>query len=267
MGAFVGIFGFGVDPQRGNVYQKDDGSKIGPWKESCLRLKLKCTVLSDIYTDAYAAKHKTELLSFHRMEPVKKDGSYVEPELNKLTTADMRFMELLRYLKSPEGASVDYALLTDAHDVSFLKDPLKLMRAMDKAMGTHYLFGQDEWRPRVLMGTNPDFTAMDWGKLEWSDCFGTPMPEKFTTDKFYNCALLGGHRSVLIPFLERMKYWYQKVPLGQRFRMCDMWVFARTILEDFNEHIITGYPFHAKFKNRDTGAIAAIWHKSRMPRK
>eukprot|EP00929_Paragymnodinium_shiwhaense_P085161 TRINITY_DN45605_c0_g1_i1.p1 TRINITY_DN45605_c0_g1~~TRINITY_DN45605_c0_g1_i1.p1 ORF type:complete len:399 (-),score=95.33 TRINITY_DN45605_c0_g1_i1:546-1670(-) len=264
--SFVGIFGFGVDPQRGNKYQKDDGSKIAPWRESCERLKLKCTVLNDIYTEGYAAKNTGPHLSFHSMQPVKADGTYVEPELNKLTTSDMRFMELLRYLKSPEGSSVEYALLTDAHDVQFLRDPLKLMRAMDNAMGTHYLFGQDEWRPRVAMNNDKEFTAMNRGKSYWRDCFGTAMPEVFTTDKFYNCALLGGHRAVLIPFLERMKYWYKKVPVNQRFRMCDMFVFARTILEDFNEHIITGYPFHAKFKDSDTGAIAAIWHKSKMPK-
>jgi len=74
---------------------------------------------------------------------------------------------------------------------------------------------------------------------------------------------LGGHRSIVIPFLERMRFWYKKVPVRQRFMMCDMFVYARVIMEEFNSQIITGYPWHSKFKQiTDAGSEAVIYHKS-----
>merc|ERR1712192_19540 len=174
----------------------------------------------------------------------------------------MRFMELLRYLKT-DGANVEYALLTDGHDVTFRKDPLKLMRSIDETMESHSLFGQDDWRPRVpLDEEDTSFTALNRGISYWKDCFNTTMPEAYQADKFYNCGLLGGHRSVLVPFLERMKYWYQQVPVESRYLMCDMFIFSRTVMEDFNDHMITGYPFHAHFNIPDKDSIAAIYHKS-----
>merc|ERR1719191_2670699 len=89
------------------------------------------------------------------------NGTYLDSNLANLTTSDYRFMELLRYLKSEEGSGVEYVLLTDASDVWFHKDPMKLMRAMDGAMDTHYVYGQDEYRPRLPMSKNePEFTAM-----------------------------------------------------------------------------------------------------------
>jgi len=266
--AFTGVFGFGIDPQRGDKYAKDDPERIKSWTESCDRLKLNCLVLSDIYSDDFANEYDSNHhVSFMRMTPVLENGTYADEDLTGLTTSDMRFIQLLEYLQSPEGSKVEYALLTDASDVSFYKDPLNLMRTMDTAMDTHYLFGQDEWRPRVSMSGNPggNDTAVNRGEGYWHTCFGTEMPKDYQADKFYNCGIVGGHRTVLVPFLQRMRYWYTKVPVDVRFQMCDMFVFARTVIEDYDDHIITGYPFHSKFKNTDKGSVAAIYHKSEMP--
>eukprot|EP00929_Paragymnodinium_shiwhaense_P083221 TRINITY_DN44264_c0_g1_i1.p1 TRINITY_DN44264_c0_g1~~TRINITY_DN44264_c0_g1_i1.p1 ORF type:complete len:299 (-),score=59.88 TRINITY_DN44264_c0_g1_i1:213-1109(-) len=249
---------------RAMQYKQDEEWRIEPWRESCERLSMNCLVLSDIYTSGFGAKHATAHVSFHRMQPVSDDHKYAEPDLRGLTTADMRFIELLNYLKSEEGQDVGYALLTDASDVQFRKDPVKLMRGMDSAMNTHYLYGSDEWRPRVSMSGKPHGTdtAVLRGVDYWKACFGTEQPEGYSADKFFNCGIVGGHRSILIPFLERMRYWYTKVKEENRFLMCDMFVFSRTIIEDFDEHIVTGYPFHSKFKQVDAGSKAAIYHKS-----
>jgi hypothetical protein len=264
--AFVGVFGFGVDPQDdSNTYHHDDPEKIESWRSSCERMKMKCKVLSDIYSDKFAQKYGSEHVSFTQMRPVV-NGTFLNNDLANLTTSDYRFMELLRYLKSEEGSGVEYVLLTDASDVWFHKDPMKLMRAMDGAMGTHYVFGQDEYRPRLPMSKNePEFTAMHRTQKYWKQCFGEPMPEAFTADKFYNCAIFGGHRSVVVPFLERMYYWYTQVPVDKRFLMCDMFVFGRVAMEEYQDHIITGYPFHGKFKVADKDGISAIYHKAPLP--
>mmetsp|Transcript_75149 Transcript_75149/g.209019 ORF Transcript_75149/g.209019 Transcript_75149/m.209019 type:complete len:316 (+) Transcript_75149:90-1037(+) len=261
--AFTGIFSFGVDPQRGKPYQIDDINHILPWYDSCKKLGMTCMVLHDhVFSPSFVSNFSTEGVSFHEMLPVLENGSYTDPTLEGLTPADMRFIELLGYLKSPEGSDIEYVVLTDGHDVTFRKDPLKLMRGTDAVMDAHYIFGQEEWRPRAPGGGGGKETALGRLVPYWKDCFGTDMPEEFTYGRMPNCGFIGGHRTVLIPFLERMQHWYVQVPVQRRFIMCDMLVFMRTVMEDYGDRIVTGYPFHSKFKNSDGEELAAIYHKS-----
>merc|ERR1719152_49570 len=62
-----------------------------------------------------------------------------------------------------------------------------------------------------------------------------------------------------------MRYWYSHVPIRKRSLMCDMMVYMRTVMQDYQDRFVSGYPFHAKFKNADPRDIAAIYHKHPVP--
>eukprot|EP00401_Gymnodinium_catenatum_P068388 CAMPEP_0117516700 /NCGR_PEP_ID=MMETSP0784-20121206/31229_1 /TAXON_ID=39447 /ORGANISM="" /LENGTH=171 /DNA_ID=CAMNT_0005312553 /DNA_START=89 /DNA_END=600 /DNA_ORIENTATION=- len=109
--AFTGIFSFGIDPQRGKTYQADDFGHIRPWYDSCQNLGMTC-----IHTAGATFREFVIALEKTRQNLEKRPGDdhylphYVDQSLEKLTTADMRFIEFLDYLRSPEGSDVEYAL-------------------------------------------------------------------------------------------------------------------------------------------------------------
>ena len=59
---------------------------------------------------------------------------------------------------------------------------------------------------------------------------------------------------------------YAKVPEANRFLMCDMLVYMRVVLEDFDDVMISGYPFHARFKSQSAMVKehAFIYHKANI---
>lgn len=265
---------FGIDPQRGNVYQHDLASHLGDWPASCVRSHTNCIVLhDDVYSDAFVAEQRSKYSPFVTFERI--DGR-PPADLEKLTTSDMRFFAFEALLKRrPE---IEYAVLTDAHDVWFRSNPATYMRAVDGLTGgAHHVYGQEEYRPTLPFdGREEEHTAnftglglsvnTPLGRLVpyFHSCFHEDMPYKFKYSRMLNCAILGGHRSVLFDFLSQMRYWYQKVPLGARFLMCDMLVYMRVGLGDFHDRLVTGYPWHARFKSGGFhyNETAVIYHKN-----
>jgi len=156
-----------------------------------------------------------------------------------------------------------YVVLTDSRDVVFGRDPFKLMRAMDKAMNTTYVFVQDEWRPNLdLEIPGQNLTAWERMSGYYQMCFGEEMPPQWTTGKMMNCGALGGHVTAMISLLRSMRANYAKVRDSARPLMCDMPVVQRAVFEDFQDLVVSGYPFNGKFKHPDTHEVAAVLHKS-----
>lgn len=261
--AFVSVFGFGPDPQRATVYDRDDIGHVELWKDSIERLNMNGVVLhDDVYTPQFVSEQHSPV-QFKYMN-VRWQGLYTDPKLQNLTTSDWRFIAMHDYLTEHKD-ELGYVLLTDGHDVAFRTDPFKYMRAVDDALGHGYVFGQEEWRPRIAMSDDTDVTAMTRMVTEWKKCFGTKIPTHYVAGRMPNCGILGGNVSVVLPFLDRMRHWYSKVPRKQRFKMCDMMVYMRTVMHDYQDRFVSGYPFHAKFKNDDPRDIAAIYHKHSIP--
>lgn len=267
--AFVSIFSFGIDPQRGKVYGTDNIEHVDMWKRSVERLGINGTILHDkVFTPSFVERTKSGSVQYVRMDPYKQ-GLYSDPHLMKLTPADWRFISFHDYLKQHRD-ELGYVLLTDGHDVEFRTDPIAYMKAVDQVLGHKYVFGQEEWRPWVDMkATHPKnegpLTAFSRLIPYWKNCFGTEMPETYDSGRLPNCGILGGHIDVVMPFLEKMRMWYSKVPMSNRFFMCDMLVYMRTIMEDYQDRFVSGYPFHARFKNNDPRDVAAIYHKHGLP--
>lgn len=270
--AFAGVFSFGVDPQAGKVYEKDSRQHIALWADSVQRLGLQGVVLhDDAYSPAFVERERSEALGFARMD-LEQEGLHSDEARTNLTTSDWRFIAFHDYLEQHQD-ELRYVLLTDAHDVEFRRDPFRYMRALDEAADHGYVYGQEEWRPRVALfdptkvnESGEEITAFSRLKPYWKACFGTPMPEAYTLGRMPNCAILGGRVEVVLPFLKRMGHWYSKVPQHARFQMCDMLVYMRTVMEDYGDHYISGYPWHATFKEGDHGQEkAVIYHKHSLP--
>lgn len=265
--AFVSVFSFDKDPQRGKVLARDKEEYVQSWKQSVERLGMPGTILHDkVYSPEFVAKENGTVRYVH-MNPAHQ-GLYSDPDLVELTPSDWRFIALHDYLRTHEG-EFEYVILTDGSDVEFRSDPMMYMRKVDEALGHKYVYGQEEWRPWVDMknahkGKEP-LTAFSRLVPYWKSCFQTTMPELYDAGRMPNCGILGGHVSVVMPFLERMRHWYAKVPQQRRFLMCDMLVYMRTIMEDYQDRFVSGYPFHAKFKDRDPRDVAAIYHKHPLP--
>lgn len=268
--AFASIFSFGVDPQRGQVYGRDDVEHIKKWMDSIKNLDMNGVVLHDeVYSSAFANQHSTDKLQFHYVNVTEK-GLYTNPDLIKLTTSDYRFIALHDYLTEHKD-ELGYVLLTDAHDVEFRRNPFLLMRSLDGGMGFSYVYGQEEWRPRVPLfpgaadAHQREETAISRLVGYYHSCFKETMPSEWTFGRMPNCGILGGHVTVVTTFLGRMRHWYATIPQEDRFLMCDMLVYMRVVMEDYQDRFVSGYPLHAKFKNGDKHEFAAIYHKHDIP--
>merc|ERR1712048_1491199 len=154
-------------------------------------------------------------LTFHSVN-LTAGGLYSDPARKSLTPADWRFVAMHDYLAENPDA-YDYVLLTDSHDVEFRHDPLEYMKSLDNSGSHHYVFGQEEWRPwlpidvkKPAVGENSAF-----GRLQpyWKDCFGKAMPDDVQYGRMTNCGILGGHVSVVLPFLSKMLEHYSQVPV------------------------------------------------------
>jgi hypothetical protein len=269
--AFASIFSFAKDPQRGTVYARDDVEHIKKWMDSIQNLDMNGVVLHDeVYSAEFAKQHSTAKLQFHYVNVTEK-GLYTNPDLVKLTTSDYRFIALSDYLTEHKD-DLGYVLLTDAHDVEFRRNPFLLMRSLDGGMGFSYVYGQEEWRPRVpLFPGSADAnlkheTAISRLVGYYHSCFKEDMPADWTFGRMPNCGILGGHVTVVSTFLGRMRHWYAKIPQEDRFLMCDMLVYMRVVMEDYQDRFVSGYPLHAKFKNGDKHEFAAIYHKHDIPK-
>ena len=91
------------------------------------------------------------------------------------------------------------------------------------------------------------------------------MSDEVKYGRMTNCGILGGHVSVVQPFLDKMLQHYATVPIEKRYIMCDMLVYLKTVTENYNDRFISGYPFHSKFKHTDPFENAIIYHKSQIP--
>jgi hypothetical protein len=237
--AFTGVFGFAKDPQRGTFYPHDTFSPYKAWADSINKLGMQGVVLydSDTFSDEFVANRSTANLHFHSVN-VTKGGLYSDPARKKLTTSDWRFVAMYDYLAENYDRH-DYVLLTDATDVTFRHDPLLYMKSIDEASSYHYLFGQEEWHPWAPLDVHKNNTGANsaFGRLAgyWNACFHEDMPAEVQWGRMTNCGILGGHVSVVKPFLEKMLQHYATIPEKDRFLMCDMLVYLKTVTEDYNE--------------------------------
>ena len=164
---------------------------------------------------------------------------------------DQRYFAIEYYLKEkyPTGdlESHEYVIITDSHDVTFLKNPFEFMRGLDAVGSKQYLYVGEEYKP--------DMGAYIWNKQHWKRCFNEDMP--YTTNIF-SAGIIGGHISVVKKLLRTMNSMFLNVNVKAD---CNMNVLQKIILSDYKDDVISGFPLHTKFKEFEKYSEAYIQHK------
>jgi hypothetical protein len=124
---------------------------------------------------------------------------------------------------------IDYVLITDTTDVE--------------------MFAWPDMQPdEIYIGSEP-----------WNDwVYGQPMPKKMARHKtMLNCGIIGGHVSVILPFLNDMCAYMRPFP-----QIADMAAVNYLLLEEKRYKFVTGYPLHTAFKKyqADDGVVC-LRHK------
>jgi len=262
--ALTAVLTGGVDKQLGYTWTADDNS-LGSWRQAVRHFKLKGVVMHDGgFSTEFIKKSEDKYVSFFNANQSNfYQRSDWRREWTGLTINDERFFVAGAFLEAHKE-QLGYVLLTDARDVTFGRDPFKLMRAMDSAMNTTYIFVQDEWRPNQNMSVTPVQTPWERMVGYWDMCFNDTMPSRFRTGHMMNCGAIGGHVSAVLSFLRTMRAKYRLVSPSARPLMCDMPVVQRAVFEDFHDRVVSGYPFNGKFMHPDAQEVAAVLHKSSL---
>jgi hypothetical protein len=240
------------DPQRQNRTWQSAGhdfrEDVWAWYESVERFRMRAFVLYD------------EL-------PAGLDGPEFFPGVQwvKITPGarnpyDDRFIQYLAFIE--EHKEIDYWMTTDITDVIFMDRPFGLMHKFPSD-----LFVGSEVR-------NPSNEA--WLNRKLKLLYNKTLFDGFP---LLNCGILGGHRNLLLPFLELMKDELLKAPLGviadapvlnhlawKHSSPGSRWPAAtvRAIglgSENPLGRVYTGYPLHSQFKADETNPKVYIKHK------
>merc|ERR1719456_1089738 len=185
---------------------------------------------------------------------------------NCLSTNDWRYLLGGAYLEAhKDDGNLEYVLLSDSTDVDFGRDPFALMRGMDEIMGTKYLFLGDEWRPLNDMSPDPKkpFNRTGWDRIlsNFKMCWKefktneTLSKQLFEYDhgRLYN-PTIGGHVSVVLPFLQKLRKTFNEIS-GPGGANCNMVAVNRVAQEEYNDRIVSGYPFNGKFHHPDAKEV------------
>jgi len=263
--ALTAVLTAGKDQQLG-IQWKANKESLGSWPDAVRLFQLNGLVLHDggFTTDiVHNNSRKFENISFlDTSRSTMYPNSSWQKAWQGLTINDERFFIAGAFLEAHQH-ELGYVLLTDSHDVVFGRDPFKLMKAMDSAMNTTYVYVQDEWRPNLDLEIPGDnLTAWERMRGYYHMCFGKDMPPEWSKGKMMNCGALGGHVTAMISLLRSMRANYAKVQNSSRPLMCDMPVIQRAVFEDFQDLVVSGYPFNGKFKHADSNEVAAVLHKS-----
>jgi len=261
--ALTAVLTAGKDKQLG-IQWKADAISLGSWPESVRHFNMHGLVLHDGgFSNDFVRDNSDDMISFlDTTRTTMYPNSSWQKAWQGLTINDERFFIAGAFLEAHQH-ELDYVVLTDSRDVVFGRNPFNLMRAMDKAMNTTYVFVQDEWRPNLdLEIPGKNLTAWERMTGYYHMCFGGDMPPRWTTGQMLNCGALGGHVTAMISLLKSMRANYAKVRDIARPLMCDMPVVQRAVFEDFHDLVVSGYPFNGKFKHADKNEVAAVLHKS-----
>jgi hypothetical protein len=161
-----------ADPQRGESWAPDDDSKVETWIRSAHGCGMQGLILHDGCPPAFRA----------RWPQVEWSGIGWKTDWS---TNDERFPQYLALML--KRIDVEWWLFTDVSDVEFFRDPFELMTDP----GALYIQTETS-----TMGENR------WMQAHWIASYGRRWPSDDAP--IYNAGLFGGHRDVVLPFVERV---------------------------------------------------------------
>lgn len=253
--AITVAFNHEVDPQRGNkVATKDPFSYIQSWYESIVKHEhMNGVVLSNIFDNTtletvFASRPRSDRIKFVFMDPY---THVAFQNISDYKINDQSYFITHWWLKQNQH-EYDYAMLTDAHDVTFLHDPFSFMRSVDSTMEAPQVYAGEEHPPNGA--------AFGWLEPLYKSCMGRTL-EKSRRGKFYNSGILGAETQLMLRFLEQMiDLWNTQVVCASC--RCNMVVFGIVLQDEYKDNVISGWPLHTKFtKWESVDSHAFIRHK------
>ena len=235
------------DPQRDQVV-KPAFDYIAPWYHSLHQYPgMSGLVIEDMYDDAFHNKYASDQVSFHPIN-VSTHESFVNiPHSLTRSINDQRFFTIEAVLNESTYDTNTYVVLSDCHDVTFLKNPFEFMSTVDRMTG----------KPQLYVGVEymPSKGAFNWNARHWRNCFNEEMP--YVTEIF-SAGIIGGHISTVRKLLRKMNEMFLVV---NDKADCNMNVMQKVIASEFHNTVVSGYPFHTKFKKYEQESDAYIRHK------
>ena len=233
------------DPMHGtNIAATNPYLYIKPWYESIMEHEnMHGVVIGNMFdnktlSDAFKNRNQSERISFEFMDP----HSHVAfQNISDYKMNDQRFFVWHWWLQQHRH-EYDYAILTDVRDVWFHQDPFVFMNAFDKHISGNATIYAGEEHP-------PTQNAFRWLSRRYKACMGKELSKssKRMKGKFFNAGILGGRADAVMLFLERMiEVWQQQVVCVSC--LCDMVVFNIALHEKYDDDVVSGWPFHTKFK-------------------
>jgi len=226
---------------------------IQSWYESLHKFPdIKGIVFNTMYDSDFQKEKTTDQVKFIDVDLT----SATSLKCAQKSLNDQRFFHIEEYLTERlQGNSthhddepLDYVLLTDGQDITFLRNPFEYMRATDQLIGG---------KPNLFVGSEFEIIdrGIEWQNGKWQVCFGM----EFKQRRFLNAGIIGGHVSVLMPFLRAMNSRILSSPNP----FCDQASLQLVTMEMFADRIITGFPLHTVFKGEqgENESTAYIKHK------
>ena len=171
---------------------------------------------------------------------------------------DMRFFTLstaLFNIAKPEnrGKYPPYVLISDVHDVKFLRNPFEFMQGTDELIGTPQLYIGEE----SLWGSRKNVYD-DYMNSSSVSCYNKPLLT--TPARMVNCGLIGGKTEIVAKFISKIA---DRLDTATPHKVCDQISLWWTLKDYRKDKYISGYPFNTMFKKYETttDTKAYIAHK------
>ena len=225
---FTSYFTSAMDPQRDRHIKPDDIDYMKILYFSLTENKLKAIIFHDELTQKFRVSFHDIYVSFELVS------------LNKRSTNDARFYSYLYYLQN--NVDIRRVLITDIADVDFRRNPFELMTHL----GNKLYIGTD-------ISVFANMAAMPWFKKRMKECFGhnQDIVKQFIKlskrIKVYNAGIIGGYRSTMLRFLEKVCDLLNISPSEINCNMAAVNIVAHAYFDDV---IFTGFPLTSRFWTR-----------------
>lgn len=212
------------DPQRSHHWKINDVKIYERWYNSLKSLKLKAIIFHDELSKEFVSANTDDFIKFVRCN---KDYQW--------STNDFRFAVYLYYLKlHPE---IENVFMTDISDVIIKQNPFNYIESntiysgYDRIVEPIY---QCKWK--VIQGQG--------GVTKFQNFWNT-----LKTEKVINAGVCGGHRDIIVKFLEKMVEEFEKINTPGKNN--NMAVYNYVAYKYFKDYLKLGEPVCSKFGKKE----------------
>ncbi len=217
------------DVNRNNTLRDDDYSLVSDWVDSIYKRQLNGILFHNSLSDETCATHQSETISFIKI--------VYNPNFNPNVYRYFVYKDFLR----KNSGQIQNVFVTDVSDVVVVMNPF-----------TQPIFVSN---PNSLFcGDEPKQLGIDWMKAHATHLRSkiedyTDYEEAFQYETLLNCGVIGGHITVMLPFIEKLCAIHQQYNNDNKTAYTgDMGAFNYLARTQFNNRLIHGNPVNTVFK-------------------